>query len=352
MFKKKVQMVITATNSITSVGHDSYMTAGSINADVAMLKESDEYYDGDKPIMVSKIEGISEKEVEDEIMFEVTEKCFNNLVDEYFQNKISNDIHILLGVPHENHPDKKIEMQWEKHKQKLMEKALEKTDHASFSAFYCGNPSVFFALKKAAEELSKKSGITFIIGSSDSLLNDNIIEELIDNRRIKSANFGRNHGLTPSQGAGFMIVESKDYAISKEKEMLAEIKGVGISEEPSPLNSGKPTRYSGLTEAINKTIKENKLETKDIKTVFSDMNGEYFRAKEWSFASLRCFKKSEHDLIHPADCFGAIGAASGSVLTNIASVYLSEEWIEKDAMIVCSDDYGCCGSLVLGKFEE
>jgi len=44
---------------------------------------------------------------------------------------------------------------------------------------------------------------------------------------------------------------------------------------------------------------------------------------------------------------GSIGAASGAILMNIAAVGLSRGWIEKYAMVFCSDDEGERGSVVL-----
>ena len=58
-----MELVITATNSITAVGHNAEMTAASVRAGISRLEESIDYYDIEgNPILTASVEGISDDE--------------------------------------------------------------------------------------------------------------------------------------------------------------------------------------------------------------------------------------------------------------------------------------------------
>ena len=82
-----------------------------------------------------------------------------------------------------------------------------------------------------------------------------------------------------------------------------------------------------------------------ISRIFSSMNGERYWGKEWGVAYLRNQQAflPEHSLVHPADCFGDIGAAAGSILLGLAArsdgpsiVYCSSDRGQRSALIVAA----------------
>ena len=62
----------------------------------------------------------------------------------------------------------------------------------------------------------------------------------------------------------------------------------------------------------------------EVDTVVCDLNGESYRAREWSFASLRAGFPETLRLLHPADCLGDVGVAAGALLLGLASSLLRE----------------------------
>jgi 3-oxoacyl-[acyl-carrier-protein] synthase-1 len=77
--------------------------------------------------------------------------------------------------------------------------------------------------------------------------------------------------------------------------------------------------------------------------VLCDLNGESYRATEWSYAMARTFRDGQAvpPLVHPADCLGDVGAATGGVLLALAAAAMKKglaPW--KTALVWCSSDNG------------
>ena len=76
----------------------------------------------------------------------------------------------------------------------------------------------------------------------------------------------------------------------------------------------------GLTSALQKALTVSTPLPKPADWTICDLNGESFRSKEWVYAYLRTGRKHRDplEIWHPADCYGDVGAASGTVLAGIA----------------------------------
>jgi 3-oxoacyl-[acyl-carrier-protein] synthase-1 len=131
---------------------------------------------------------------------------------------------------------------------------------------------------------------------------------------------------------------------------MATIAGYHLNDEPDCFASGRPCRGEALTRNIRQVMDDIKPQVSTVDIVYCDLNGEYRRFREWSFADIRCFPRQSPRLVHPGDCFGDIGAAWVPVLAGIVSEGFERD-MGKTAMIVCSDDYGKRGVMVLQKTE-
>lgn len=349
---RNMEIVITAVNCITAVGHNAGMTAASVRAGIGRLEESMDYYDIEgNPILAAFIEGISDDEDDVERMENVTKYCLGSLLKNYFQNgsNLENEIHLLLGVAPVSRPGPRYEgepMELVTHLGTMVQKWTKK---ATPQVITSGNSSVIQCIEVAGKLLKKDPHSLCIVGGIDSLLASETLDWFEDSERLKSGTFGRNQGFSPGEAVGFMLVETKEGALCRKKKALAELVGVGLANEPAPFLSERPSKGEGLTKACKTALSESTCDPADIEVVLGDLNGEFFRAKEWGYAELRCFGNCNdaRQLWHPADCMGSIGAASGAILMNIAAVGLSRGWIEKYAIVFCSDDEGECSSVVL-----
>lgn len=347
-----MELVITATNSITAVGHNAEMTAASVRAGISCLEESIDYYDIEgNPILTASIEGIGDDEDDVERMGSITKYCLSILLESYFQDgsNLENEIHLLLGVAPVSRPGPRYEGETKELVNHLGEMAQKWTKKVTPQVIRTGNSSVIQCIEVAGKLLKKDPHSLCIVGGIDSLLASDTLDWFEDSERLKSETFGRNQGFLPGEAVGFMLVETNEGALGRKKKALVEVVGVGLANEPAPFLSEKPSKGEGLTKACRTALSESSCDPADIEAVLGDLNGEFFRAKEWGYAELRCFGNCNdaRQLWYPADCMGSVGAASGTTLMNIAAAGLSRGWIEKYAMVFCSDDEGECGSAIL-----
>ena len=88
-----------------------------------------------------------------------------------------------------------------------------------------------------------------------------------------------------------------------------------------------PTLGEGLTRAFRDAFAAAPLAPAQVRVTYSDMNGEPWRAEEWSYAYVRTGKHhaSPLDHRHPAAYWGDVGAASGPLLAGLAALDLEQE---------------------------
>ena len=350
MVDKNMEMVITAVNCITAVGHNAGMTAASVRAGISRLEESNDYYDIEgNPITAAFLQGISDEETDVTRMTDIAKCCLESLLEKYFQDKIGleSEVNLLLGAAPLSRPGPRYEgEELVNHLGSIIRKWTKKVTPQVITS---GNSAVIRCIKIAGQLLKENPHCLCIIGGIDSLLALNTLDWFEEAERLKSGTFGRNQGFPPGEAAGFMLVETKEAALGRKKKALAEVAGVGLANEPAFFLSERPSKGEGLTKACKTALSESSCDPADIEAVLGDLNGEFFRAKEWGYAEVRCFGNCNdvRRLWQSVDCMGSIGAASGAILMNIAAVGLSRGWIEKYAMVFCSDDEGECGSVVL-----
>ncbi|MDL1968929.1 MAG: 3-oxoacyl-ACP synthase [Deltaproteobacteria bacterium] len=349
---RNMELVITAANSITAVGHNAEMTSASVRAGISRLAESADYYDIEgNPITAAFIDGISNKEDDVTRTGEIAKYCLEHLLERYFQDGYSSDreINLLLGVAPFSRPGPRYEGKNQEIADQLVKISKKWAAKVTLQVITSGNSSVIRCIEIAAQLLKDNSHSLCLVGGIDSLLSLDTLNWFEKAERLKSETFGRNQGFPPGEAAGFMIIETKQQSLIRKTKLLAELVSVGLANEPAPFLSEQPSKEEGLTIACKTALAESFCNPADIEAVFCDLNGEFFRSKEWGYAEIRCFgnRNESRKLWHPADCMGSVGAASGVVLVNIAAVGLSRGWIGKYAMVFCSDDEGECGSVIL-----
>lgn len=344
------QLAITAANSITAVGHDGRMTAASVRAGVSRLSEYDSYSDRDyNPITVARIRGIEDGNHDTASrLSSIALKCLENLLRDYFRNDTHRPqkIHLLMGVSSEERPGQRFEESCMYSLQLVIKDWVDKIE---LDVVPQGNASMPYAIARAAELIGSDSATMCIIGGIDSLLRDSTLNWFEQAGRLKSVSYGRHHGLIAGEAVGFIIIEDPEQAQQAKRPLLARITALGLAKEPSPRAARAASRNSGLTDACHNVLKD--IQDKEIRTVFGDLNGENSRALEWGMADMRCFKErhEQRQLWTPANCYGDIGAASGTVMANVVTQGFVRGWLQSPVLMFCSDDHGPCGAVVLEK---
>ncbi len=191
-------------------------------------------------------------------------------------------------------------------------------DKSKCTMLNTGHESAITTLLYADDLMNKKSLPACLIGGVESYINIETLNWLDAQGRLK----GDEHkeGIIPGEASGFLLLCRKDFVRKHRLDTYAEIVGIARTCEPAPWYVNKPTTGQGLTKALQEIFNNPKLRTKKAEVTYCDMNGESWRADEWSYAYLRTVRHHGEplDLRHPADCWGDIGAASGTMLIILA----------------------------------
>jgi len=143
----------------------------------------------------------------------------------------------------------------------------------------------------------------------------------------------------PGEGAAFLLLGSKAGADSLKAKPLATLSGVAHGTEAGHLYSTEPYRGEGLAQAVTELFKAS-APPKPVSATYSSMNGESHWGKEYSIAYMRNSAKFDPAarLMHPADCYGDIGAAAGPMLAALAADGIAQGYRPGPALVCCSND--------------
>jgi 3-oxoacyl-[acyl-carrier-protein] synthase-1 len=343
------ELAVTAVNCITAVGHDGRMTSASARAGISRFSEHAEYLDRkDNPIIVARIRGVEENRDTTVRMAGCASLCLKNMFDEYFHDCASRlgQLQILLGVAAQERHGPRYE---EKCERLLLQKINEWADTTLLHIIPHGNASAMYAIEQASCLIESDPETLCIIGGVDSLLRESTLNWFKHNNRLKSISSGCHQGLIAGEAVGFMVVEDPARATQSNRPVLARLTGIGLATEPKPRAESNTSRGFGLTNACRNAL--NGAHGDTIHTVFGDLNGENYRAMEWSMTEVRNFRSvgNHRQLMLPVESCGDIGAASGVVMANIITQGFVRGWLRGPVLMFCSDDHGSRGALVMEK---
>ena len=113
---------------------------------------------------------------------------------------------------------------------------------------------------------------------------------------------------------------------------------MSLASEQNPIGSKRPPIGLGLAEAILGTIGSLEEQAGRIRHVIGDLNGERYRAIEWSYAEMRAFANYDAERLvwFHADCIGDTGCASGGVSLIYALASLRAGLVQAEPILVFS----------------
>jgi len=341
---------IISAQAITSVGLTATTTSASLRAGINRIFMHDLYLDDEgNPISVSPLpmadddEGIEEPEGR---MLEAATQSLRGLMQSFdAAHDRGRPCHLLLGVAHPNRDGALYESPDDPLPSALASELAPLFGAVGVEVFPQGNPSGMFALKAASEIIRRDRRSLCVVGAVDSLLDEDLLERLEEEERLKSEGNDCPHGLSPGEAVGFIAVESS--GVRSPHRPLAVVRGVAVGQEPSPYVSEEPGVGEGLTEVCRQALLDADTDAEDLDAVLIDFDGEHHRALEWSQTEVRCLAVNSRTraLVHPAENYGSIGAASGLLM--IAVVAASRRWLDGTNLVLASDDEGPRGAAIV-----
>ena len=187
----------------------------------------------------------------------------------------------------------------------------------SMSALPHGHAAGLMALEEAWKYLLAGQAEFCLAGGVDSYLAPETLEWLDEEGQLMSSQ--NRSGFPPGEAAGFCLLARVTTALRYNLRILARIVNVATAREPCRIKTETICIGAGLTEAIAKATGVL-LPGERIDLTYCDMNGERYRNEEFTFGVLRTQKVfvDANDHLHPADCWGDVGAASGPLFAGLA----------------------------------
>ena len=142
-----------------------------------------------------------------------------------------------------------------------------------------------------------------------------LLDRMIEQKRVLSE--AAHAGMVPSEGAAFLAIGS-----AKTRPALASVTKTASGKE-LPKTWEEPRVAELLTDLVY--LVGESLPSRPIGWVFTDLNGERHRSKEWDFCSIRCSElimPPKSTIVRLAETWGDTGAASGA----LAAVYAAWGW--------------------------
>jgi hypothetical protein len=152
----------------------------------------------------------------------------------------------------------------------------------------------------------------------------------------------------PAEAACFLIVEPLASAEARGARIIACILSIAAQRESASVLSDQPNSAGALTIAVRGALQDAGVESSAVGMIWSDLNGESYRAREWAYAEIRLGFQTHTALIHPADCHGDLGAATDANLFGLAALCHGTGWSEgRPLLVFAGSEYGLRAAAIL-----
>ena len=166
-------------------------------------------------------------------------------------------------------------------------------------------------------KLSKGESDYCVVGGVDSYALPETVTWLDKQNRIRWKE--NKWGFVPGEGAGFLLVTTVKKAEKAGRPILANVLSVSTNDEEIRINSSKTCEGRGLTKAMEGSLKHLPPKKK-IDEIYTDLNGERYRADEYGYACMRNKEKLNGfgNFHAPVVNWGDMGAGTIPNLINLA----------------------------------
>lgn len=189
---------------------------------------------------------------------------------------------------------------------------------------------------------AKPKPLYAIVGGVDSYHDPLVLEALDKEKRVNAE--GIWDGFIPSEGAAFVLITLPNANLP----LVGKVLGVGLGME-RPDDPQNPTIAEAATE-VTRAVAAN-LRT-PVPWVLADVNGERYRAKEWTFVRIRnneALDEAKSVESRLCDEMGDVGAATGALYTAfVCSAWKLGFAPANQALVVLSSDGPARGAIALG----
>jgi len=210
---------------------------------------------------------------------------------------------------------------------------------ASLELHALGHAGTAAALASGMSRLARAEWEQALLVAVDSLFDPVLLSQLHETRRLKTA--VQPVGLMPGEAGICVLLERAPGARRRGVVGQARLAAAVSGREALPLGAETPNTGQGLSTCILQALEQGATEAPFRGDLFSDLNGEEWRAREWGGACVRLGARLGTNRLHlPCKSLGDTGAASGALGVCMATFTLAR-------------GHGVCGhALVLSSSAE
>lgn len=213
-----------------------------------------------------------------------------------------------------------------------------------------GRAAGLMALREACARLQRGDSDFVLVGGVDCLVDLYVLGTLDLQGRIR--NEVNSDGFSPAEGAAFLLLCTVATAQKHRLQPLASVLGAAQGQEPGHLYSDENYLGEGLATAFASLLAEAAA-PQPIASVYCSFNGERYWAREFGVARLRQSSAFEpdHQMEHPAECFGDLGSAHGPALAALAAYGVRHGYRQAPCLVYASSDHGDRAASLLGSLH-
>lgn len=197
-----------------------------------------------------------------------------------------------------------------------------------------GRASSLMAIEAGIKSIEQGGAAAVIVGGVDTFLDLKLLSELDREGRILGPEVA--DGFIPGEGAAFLVL--KPQAQGGPRPILA--LGASSLLDPGHRYGTEPATGEGLARVLELLRASLASPPSPVGTTFAGFNGENFDAKMWGVARLRHadFFTPTMSMEHPASSMGDTGAASGAIMSALATAALAQGHRNGPALVWAASD--------------
>jgi 3-oxoacyl-[acyl-carrier-protein] synthase-1 len=211
-----------------------------------------------------------------------------------------------------------------------------------------GHAAGLAAFQLAAGKIESGELQECLVGGVESYFHPDTMEWLDANRQL-TGSVSRS-GFIPGEGACFCLLMSASAAHRRGLRPLALVSSASCDRETKLIKTEDTCLGEGLTCVVREATSHLELPHQAVTDIVCDINGERYRAEEWGFVCLRLpFQMANPTAyVSPADCWGDMGAASGSLFAMLACQAWARHYANGPRTLLwASSEGGLRGALLL-----
>lgn len=340
---------IAGLGMITPVGNNTQMTVAAVRAGISAYKVSDYYNKNDKPMTITSVPDEALAPLDEKLkwigltsrekrLLQLATPAITELVSKY---KIPPGTPLFLSGP-ENLPGgaKPISSRFLDY---LNIQTGLNFDSSKSRYLASGRSGVIEAIELAFKYFEATTESLVIVGGLDTYNDLATLSKLDVEDRVLAENI--NDGFAPGEAAAFILVSR--YPLKSAQNII--LFRPGFCKEVGHRYSDETYTGQGLATAVR--LAADNSAGKKISKILSCVNGESLFSKEIGVAVIRNSDQFDENYIniHPADCLGDVGAATGAVLISVSVNELCNVDTQKQHLVYCSSDLANRSAICISK---